>query len=258
MVEQITSTQNQRVKLTKTLQTKARARRGERKMVLEGHRLIGDALSRNRRPLFAFYSESNEGTPLLNQLRAAGTELLPASDDVVKYVSDTENTSGLVGVFTIPMPELPNNPLRMLVLDAVREPGNMGTILRTAGAAGVELVILSPGCVDPYNPKVLRSGMGAHFRVPIVEASWQEIATFCESTQIFVATGDAEERYTSVDWTQPWTLIIGNEAHGVSDNARALGGIPVAIPMAESTESLNAAGATAVILFEAVRQRSIS
>lgn len=255
MTERITSTQNQRVKLTKTLQTKARARRGERKMVLEGHRLIGDALSRNRRPLFAFFSDANEGSPLLDKLRAAGTQLIPASDEVVKYVSDTENTSGLVGVFTIPMPELPTKPERLLVLDAVRDPGNMGTILRTAGAAGVDMVILSPGCVDPYNPKVLRSGMGAHFRVPIVEAQWHEIAVFCEDTQIFIATGDAEQNYTKVDWTQRWTLVIGNEAHGVSDNALSLGGTSVAIPMAESTESLNAAGAAAVILFEAVRQR---
>ncbi|MCA9893996.1 MAG: 23S rRNA (guanosine(2251)-2'-O)-methyltransferase RlmB, partial [Anaerolineae bacterium] len=90
MPEPITSTQNARVKLTRTLQTKARARRGERKMVLEGYRLIADALKANKRPLFAFYSESNAETDLINQLRAAGTELLPASDEVIRYISDTE------------------------------------------------------------------------------------------------------------------------------------------------------------------------
>lgn len=257
MPEQITSTQNARVKLTRTLQTKARARRGERKMVLEGYRLIADALKANKRPLFAFYSESNAETDLINQLRAAGTELLPASDEVIRYISDTETPSGIVGVFTIPRPEWPENLARVLILDAIREPGNMGTILRTAAAAGVELVIAAPDCVDIYNPKVVRSGMGAHFRVPLVNADWQEIAQFCQNVPVYLATGDADASYTAIDWTQPWALIVGNEAHGVSETARDIASTPVSIPMAAETESLNAATATAVILFEAARQRSI-
>ena len=258
MADQITSTQNSRVKLTRTLQTKARARRGERKMVLEGYRLIEDALKANKRPLFAFFSQDNADTKLIGQLGAAGTELLPASDEVIRYVSDTETPAGIVAVFTIPRPEFPDTLTRVLILDAIREPGNMGTILRTAGAAGVELVIAAPGCVDIYNPKVVRSGMGAHFRVPLVTADWQEIGQFCQNVPVYLATGDAPTSYTTVDWTQPWALIVGNEAHGVSDTARDIATTPIAIPMAAETESLNAATATAVILFEAARQRSVT
>ena len=129
----------------------------------------------------------------------------------------------------------------------------MGAILRTAAAAGVDVVILSPGCTDPYNPKVLRSGMGAHFRIPIVEASWEEIEAYCETHAIYAAAGGGTTDYTAVDWTQPWGLIIGSEAHGVGQQATELADALIYIPMANETESLNASIAAAVILFEAKR-----
>ena len=132
----------------------------------------------------------------------------------------------------------------------------MGTILRTARAADVELVILAPKCVDVYNPKVIRAGMGAHFRLPIVEASWNEIMGFCEDIPVYITSGEAETPYTDVDWTQKWGLIIGNEATGVGQDAQKLAQQSITIPMANDTESLNAGVATAIILFEAQRQRN--
>jgi TrmH family RNA methyltransferase len=154
------------------------------------------------------------------------------------------------------MPPLPRQPSRVLILDNLRDPGNMGTILRTAGAAGVQVVVLSPGCTDPYNPKVLRSGMGAHFCVPVVEATWQQIEEYCESLNVYLARGKGGLAYDRADWRSDWALIIGNEAHGVGDEATDIASTPVTIPMAVATESLNAAIAAAVILFEAARQRT--
>lgn len=255
MPERITSLQNERVKLTRQLQEKAKLRRSERKIVLEGTRLVGDALAMKQKPMFAFYEPNTVDYGLLARLQDANTNLFEISLEVLQHISDTEKPQGMVAVFHLPQPALPQNPERVLILDAVREPGNMGTILRTAGAAGVQVVILAPDCVDPYNPKVLRSGMGAHFRVPIIEATWKDIRVYCSDVKRYVAAGDGKLSYSNVDWTEAWALVIGNEAHGIGDEATKFQAERVAIPMA-SAESLNAAVATGVILFEAQRQRA--
>lgn len=254
-MEIITSTQNKRVKYTKTLQTKARFRRSEMKIVLEGNRLINDALERGANPEFALYTPDSADYDIIAKLQNRRCELVPVNDDILKHVSDTQQSQGIACIFFIPKPPIPRDPKRVLIMDSIREPGNMGTILRTAGAAGVDLVILSPGSVDPYNPKALRAGMGAHYRVPIVEAEWNEIQHFCEDLTIYATRADAGMSYAKVDWTQAWAFIVGNEAHGISKPARQIAQADIAIPMASNTESLNAAIATAVILFEAQRQR---
>ena len=251
----ITSKQNPRIKYAKTLQTKARLRRSEMKLILEGNRLIKDALQRSARPDYVLYTPDRADYDIIATLQNRKCELLAVSDEILNYVSDTQQAQGIIGIFFIPKPNLPQDPQRIVVMDNIREPGNMGTILRTTAAAGVDLVILSPGCVDPYNSKVLRSGMGAHYQVPIVEATWKEIENFCVDIAIYSATVDGEVRYNDVDWTQPSAFIIGNEAHGISKNARNISKSSISIPMANNTESLNAAIATAVILFEAQRQR---
>jgi RNA methyltransferase, TrmH family len=256
MPETITSLQNARVKLVSQLQSKARVRRTERKIVLEGMRLIRDAVEQKHRPEFLFYEPKTVDWNFLAQLQNQNITLIEVNDEVMKHVSETQSPQGIIGVFPIPQPKLPKSPQRVLVLDAITEPGNMGTILRTAGAAGVQVVILAQGCVDPYNTKVLRGGMGAHFRVPILEASWSEIRGYCDGLPVYLAAGDGEVSYTAVDWTQAWTLVIGNEAHGVGEKSGTLDGTRIAIPMASNTESLNAAVATGVILFEAQRQRN--
>jgi RNA methyltransferase, TrmH family len=251
----ITSTQNKRIKYAKSLQTKARLRRSEMKLILEGNRLIKDALQRSARPDYVLYTPDRADYDIIATLQNRKCELLAVSDEVLNHVSDTQQAQGIIGIFFIPKPDLPPEPQRILIMDNIREPGNMGTILRTAGAAGVDLVILSPGCVDPYNSKVLRAGMGAHYQIPVVEATWKEIENFCAEIAIYSATADGELRYTDVDWTQSSAFIIGNEAHGISKNAKNIAQANISIPMASDTESLNAAIATAIILFEAQRQR---
>lgn len=254
-MEPINSLQNDKVKLTYGLQNRPRTRRKERKIVLEGVRLIHDALDAKQKPHFIFYQPDTTDYDLIARLQNQDAQLIPVNAEVMKHISDTENPQGIVGVFPMPLPPLPRQPNRVLILDNVRDPGNMGTLLRTAGASGVDVVLLSPGCADPYSPKTLRSGMGAHFRLPINDAPWADIAGYCQPLTIYLASGDGNIRYDQVDWKQRWALVIGSEAHGVSAEAESLTANRVFIPMAKDTESLNAGVAAGVILFEAHRQR---
>lgn len=250
----ITSQHNERVKLAYALQTQVKTRRKEGRMVLESLRLVRDALERGIEPDFILYDPD-----VVDIESVAGAQhavpLLEVSPDIIRHVSSTEEPQGIVAVFPIVAPELPERPDRVLILDGIRDPGNMGTILRTAAAAGVDVVLLSPGCVDAYNPKVLRGGMGAHFRVPVLEASWTRIATYCRDLTVYLADMQGDVTYDAADWRQPWTLIVSSEAHGESDEAVELTRQRVYIPMARETESLNAAIAAGIILFEAARQR---
>lgn len=256
-MEPITSLQNTRVKLAHGLQTRPRTRRKERKIALEGMRLVQDAIERGHKPEFIFFDSKTVDYMLLAELQGHNFEVLPVNSEVMQYISDTEHPQGLFGVFPMPFPPMPRQPRKILILDNVREPGNVGGMLRTAAAAGVEVAVFSPGSADPYNPKSLRSGMGAHFRIPVVEASWEEITAYCEHLNVYLAAADGALRHNTVNWTERWALVIGSEAHGISEEANQLGGRRVSIPMAAATESLNACVAAAVILFEAQRQERI-
>lgn len=255
MTEKITSTSNTRVKYAHNLQNRPRLRRGDHKLVLEGARLIRDALQQGARFDFVLYDPEATDYELIALLQNRHVSLNACSSDVIKFISDTQQPQGMIAVSAIPVPSMPAQARRVLVLDAIREPGNMGTMLRTAGAAGIDLVILAPTCVDPYNPKAMRAGMGAHFRLPIVEASWSEIKGFIQPLHSYIAAGNSSTLYSDVDWTQPWALVIGNEAHGAGSATGSLDAELISIPMAMETESLNAAIAGSVILFEAQRQR---
>lgn len=145
----------------------------------------------------------------------------------------------------------------MLILDQIRDPGNMGTILRSASAAGVQIVYLSPGSVDPFSPKVLRGGMGAHFKLPIIKAAWEEIEIKIKHYEMhcYLATIQRGLAYYEADFLIPFSLIIGSEAYGAGDQALKLADTMVSIPMPGGGESLNASVAAGILLFEASRQR---
>lgn len=246
----ITSLQNPRVKQIRALQDRARTRRKEGKIVLEGVRLIGDAIAQGHMPDFIFH------TPDAESLLPAGRfEAEPVSAEVMRHISDTQQPQGIIGVFAMPHQALPPSPQRVLILDAIRDPGNMGTILRAAAAAGTEAVLMSPDCVDAFNPKVLRAGMGAHFRVALAVQDWTDIAAYCAGIAVYVAASAGDLRYDQVDWTGRWALLIGGEAQGAGQQAQSLAQAQVYIPMHAATESINAAMAASVILFEAQRQR---
>ena len=169
-----------------------------------------------------------------------------------------------------PTPPHAHTPL-LLICDRLSDPGNLGTLLRAAAAAGADAALLAPGCVDAFNPKVIRGGMGAHFRLQIESLDWNQITERANGLSVRLADSQSAIghrpsaighrpsaiRHDLADWTLPSALIIGSEADGPSDSARALAAETVFIPMPGGTESLNAAMAGVIVLFEAVRQRGV-
>ena len=173
-------------------------------------------------------------------------------------LSDVQTPQGILAVFPFPKPEsVPGDaPSLVLILDRLRDPGNLGTLLRAAAGAGVSAVYFTPETVDPWNPKAVRAGMGAHFRVPIAVLDAESMADLrTRLPRRVVASAESDRPYDAVDWTEPAALVIGGEAEGVGPELRAWGVEDVGIPLAHDVESLNAAVAGAVILFEAARQR---
>jgi TrmH family RNA methyltransferase len=262
-MSEITSIQNERVKLVRALQARSKARRQEGKIVLEGVRLLSDALTRGVVPEFAFYMQDQmtldrPGYRLFRDLVGLGVPLFGVTEAVMKQASDLETSPGILAVVPMPALPVPESPSLVLVLDQMNTPGNLGTVLRTGAAAGVDLVVLTPNSVDPFNPKVLRGGMGAHFRLPILQMGWADIALQYGYLHTYLAAADGDVPYYAVDWLRPSMIIIGGEAHGATGDAFAVAGATIAIPMAGQTESLNAAVSAGVILYEVKRQRILS
>jgi TrmH family RNA methyltransferase len=255
----ITSTRNDKIRLVRSLQARRRARRKEGRFVIEGMRLCREAIRAGAVPDFVLTTpaaqEDERVVALLADWTAVGVPHYQVADDVMEACSDTETPQGVLAVVPIPHPPLPRQATLTLILDRLRDPGNLGTILRTALGAGVDQVLLPPGTVDPLNPKVVRAGAGAQFRLPIAPRGWDEIAPAVSGCQVYVAAADGRRSYTEVDWRGPVALIVGGEAFGAGERAYGLSDETVFIPMASGVESLNAAVATAVLLFEAVRQR---
>jgi TrmH family RNA methyltransferase len=154
-----------------------------------------------------------------------------------------------------PQLEVPAHPSLLLIVDALRDPGNLGTLLRSAAGANADAAILAPGTVDAYNPKVVRGAMGAHFRVPVLTEDWNAIATRVHGLDVWLAAANAETLYTQVDWGRPCALIVGGEAEGISERASKLAMGRAGIPLARGVESLNAGVAGSIFLFEIARQR---
>jgi TrmH family RNA methyltransferase len=248
----ITSLTNEKVKLAHALQTQAKARRAEGRMALEGLRLIRDAVAAGQRPDYILFDPDAVS---IADLHAPEKLCIPATPDVIRHVCVTETPQGAVGVFPIMPPPLPQTLTRVLVLDAISDPGNLGTMLRTAAAAGVDAVFLTPGCADAYNPKALRAGMGAHFRAPALDVAWPRLEVALRGLHVRLADMTGDTAYDAADWSRPWALIIGSEAHGESPQAAELARERVYIPMAGRTESLNAAIACGVFLFEAAKTK---
>ncbi len=266
----LTSLSNEQVKLVRALQTQRKRREQEKRFVIEGVRLIEEALKANADFDFVFYEETKDerAQKLLAELTHRRVSLIQTSTQIMRACADTEHPQSVIAVLAQPSTKrdwrleiespIPNLQSLILICDCISDPGNLGTLLRTAAAAGVDSILLSPDTVDAFNPKVVRAGMGAHFRLPIESLSWDEIKKRTTPLKIYLA--DAEygirtTQYDLVDWTQPCALIVCSEAEGASDEATALAAESVYIPMQKNVESLNAAVAGSIILFEAVRQR---
>jgi TrmH family RNA methyltransferase len=253
----ISSVANAKVKYVRRLQAEKRFRLRENVFVVEGTRWLMELVHLARVPEMTFYTDEwltmADNETILQQITGPKQVV---TNEVMQAMSDVQTPPGILAALPVQPLPWPEAPTFLLVLDQIMNPGNLGTMMRTAGAAGVEGVILGPGCVDAYNPKTVRGGMGAHLRLPLRSADWEEIEQLLAGMGVWLAAADGERAYTAVPWTQPSALIIGGEASGAGNQARQLTTETIAIPMYTATESLNAAVAAAVIMFEAARQRA--
>ena len=254
----IASSQNRKIKLVRALAGRSRERREAGAFLAEGVRLVEEANAASWPIRFALYSDElgERGHELLQRLLSKGIEVEQVDRGLMQSLSDTETPQGILAVLDDHELSLAGPLDFVLIPDSVRDPGNLGTLLRSAEAAGVQAVLLPPESVDPFSPKVLRAGMGAHFRLPILEMSWERIRETCKGLTVYLAYMHGASCWT-VDFRSPLALVIGGEAAGATEPARQLADRPVSIPMPGAAESLNAAVAGSVLVFEVLRQRSL-
>lgn len=254
----ITSNQNPKLKLVRALLGRPKERRDAGAFVVEGVRLVEEAANRNWEFQFALYDETLSGRGKLNveRLKLNGVETDEISSSLMKSISETETPQGILAVVKLAQLPITNNLNFVLIPDQIRDPGNLGTLLRSAAAAGAQAVLLPPETTDAFAPKVVRSGMGAHFRLPIHTITWDEISHVLKLADLQVFLADMEgQSCWEIDLRQPLALIVGGEADGASEQARKLANQQISIPMNGNIESLNAGVAGSVLMFEVVRQR---
>lgn len=254
----IRSRHNPLVKQIRTLWRSPRAD-SERLLLLEGIRSIEDAVKHGAPIEPMVLSESFDAARLSD--RASQFPQVRISTQLFRQLADTHHPQGILAISRIPEFDLATDstgaPL-LLVLDAIQDPGNLGTLLRSAAAAGASHAYLLPGTVDYRNPKVVRSAMGAHFRIPISSVgSIGGVTDAFGQVQVVAARGDATLTYDEFDYRTPTAIVVGSESQGISPTARAAATQFVAIPMHADTDSLNAAVAGSILLFEAERQRRL-
>lgn len=252
----ITSASNPRLKLVRQLQRDRATRENEQLFVVEGAKLVDDLLSCGLQAAFVLLTDDTADW----QRAHPHTLCLRVSAMLMREVSSEVTPPGVLAVFNMPR-DIPfaaqvdsYSSAPILILDQLREPGNMGACLRVAAGAGCREVLLAPGCVDAYNPKVVRGGMGAHGRIMIRSASWTQIRQICQHRPVYGTSVLNSQPYDSVTWREPCAVIIGSEAEGMSDDAQRLMTQAIHIPMFNQVESLNAAVACGIILFEVARQ----
>lgn len=261
----ITSVSNGKIKWVCTLREKAKLRKKEQKFIAEGCKMFLEAPE--ERLCEVYVSESflkKDG-----ELEAACKERLKkipyevVSDDVYKKMSDTVTPQGIMSVLAMKdtnlqeMMAAAGKPLFVL-LENLQDPGNLGTIMRTAEGAGVTGIILSKDCVDLYNPKVIRSTMGSVYRVPHFYT--EDLCGVIEELKgkgvvVYAAALESAEAYDTYSYVDATAFLIGNEGNGLRKETIAAAGKSCYLPMEGKVESLNASVAASVLMYEAYRQR---
>ena len=256
----ITSTHNPVVKYVRSLE-RAQTRKTEGVYLIEGVRLVREALAHRQEATLVLYdpdllSRSTSGSLLLTELPTWAERSYHVDERVLAAAAQTETPAGVVAVLRRRQPE----PLARhahdrfgLILDRLSDPGNGGTILRTSNAAGVGYVVSLAGSVDLFSPKVVRAGMGAHFRLALYPGvGWDEIgATLPDVTLVGIDARGPESIY-GFDWPERTGLVVGSEAHGLSTEAETQVAHRVRIPMRSGVESLNAATAASIVIYAAL------
>ncbi|MDP4109086.1 MAG: RNA methyltransferase [Bacillota bacterium] len=254
----ITSMDNQYVRRFAKLVKDRAFRESCREYILEGDKLLQEALSCGVKPEYVFYLEGSLDGSLTEALKKLSVPLLCADERVMGKITDVKTPQGIV--FSCPMPELsvPGELKKgpYIILDTVSNPGNLGTIIRTADAFGISGVILTGSCADPFSPKTARSAMGSLFRVKLYKASYEELKTLFDRSGIpfYSAVLSEDAGLIGSLPLENAAVIIGNEAHGVSEELRKLSAGALIIPMKGETESLNAAVSAAIFMWEMTKR----
>ena len=261
----ITSASNDKIKYLRSLYQK-KYRRKYNQFVLEGVRLIEEAVQENVDLSQVFYSEyllrNEQGEKLLEQLQEKEVQIYEIDDGLLQQVADTVSPQGILAIVDKVEYELndilENKDGLILVVDQIQDPGNLGTIIRTADAAGFDGIITTKGTVSLYNQKTIRATMGSFFRTPIAKVN--DLNEFehgiSESDYNLVVADTAGDNYHfDIDYLPATAIIVGNEAHGPRQELIDLADQSIKIPLLGGAESLNVAMATSVIVYEAVRQK---
>ena len=259
----ITSTANQQVKLLVQLNKKRKLRDERGVFVVEGPKMFREAPKERIEKVYfseTFYEKHKE--TLTKRIQADGLEFEVMQDHIFKTASDTQTPQGVLCIVRQQASDLPTllraeKPL-LLLLENLQDPGNLGTILRTAEGAGVTGVILSKGCVDLYNPKTIRSTMGSVYRMPVLTVdSISDILPELkkQGVRTYAAHLRGEHFYDQEDFRGKTAFFIGNEGNGLSDELSGQADCLIKIPMQGQVESLNAAMAAGILMYETSRQR---
>ena len=257
----ITSTSNARVKELVQLQKKSKVRNEQGVFLVEGVKMYQEIPQEQLVKVYVSETFADKQKEEINRLKDR-RKLEYLSDHVFQYVSDTKTPQGILCVVrqsTYCLEDiLEAEDAHLLVLDNLQDPGNLGTILRTAEGAGVTGIIISKESVDIYNPKVIRSTMGSIYRVPFVYVEdLNEAIAKVKAHGIFTYAAhlDGKNSYDKEDYTKKTAFLIGNEGNGLRKEIADLADTWIRIPMQGQVESLNAAIATSVLMFETARQR---
>lgn len=260
----VSSLQNPRVKQVVKYRKRA-TRDEENRLVIEGFREIRRALDNGYPVREVFYCEAlfqgdNEPS-LLERARQGGAELVPCTAAVFQKMAYRDRPEGLLALgpqIRLALADLDVGPRPLLIVgESIEKPGNLGSILRSADAAGADAVLVCDAGTDINNPNTVRASIGTLFSLPVVQASSRDAIAWLKTREIqtVAATPHAEREYTEVDYRKPTAIVVGTEQVGLSDCWMTDADCPVRIPMLGQADSLNVANATTILLYEAVRQR---
>jgi TrmH family RNA methyltransferase len=258
-MKRISSPENPRFRTLLRLVRSSRQRREAGLSVLDGAHLVSAYREHVGAPERVFVSETGLRNPEIAALleRVAAAEVLALSEALFRQVSSVVTPTGIIAVVRTPRPaRLPEGLRCCVLLEDLQDPGNLGSVLRSAAAAGVRHVLLSQACVHPWSPRVLRAGMGAHFLLQIHERADLVAAARAFDGLVLVTSRRAPRAIYDTDLTGRVAFVFGSEGSGVSPALRAAAHAQAGIPLARGIESLNVAAAAAVCLFERVRQLS--
>lgn len=252
MMKRIESTQNALVKHWKKLVTTRKEREKSSEFIVEGFHLVEEAL-KNKEQIVQIIVKDNVDLPLLWSID--DVEIVQVNEAVAKELAETEQSQGVFAHCKQSKIEGMNAWRKVLLVDAVQDPGNIGTMIRTADAAGLDAVILGKGSADAFNPKTLRSAQGSHFHIPVVRGDLAEWVDNLQDEGVAVY-GTALENavsYKDIQATDAFALIVGNEGSGISPQLLAKTDQNIIIPILGQAESLNVAVATGILLYAFVK-----